>query len=93
MKSKLYTIIVILVALALTIVSNFYLMETVIVQISITGQPSTYFPKVLAIFIPLAIVFIPLILNHYDGERFKKAKYISILGILIQILTIIFNYH
>jgi len=93
MKNKLYTIIVVLIAIALTIASYFFLMETVLVQISITGEPTTYLPKVLAIFIPLAIVIIPLILNSMDSERFGKAKYISLIGILAQILTILYNYH
>lgn len=77
------------IAIILSLYSYFNLPETVIVQIDFSGNPSNTEPKIFAIFIPMVLSIGGTLGYYKSGET--KPLFISIIGIIIMILTLIFN--
>ncbi len=89
-KQKIVCIIVVVASLILSTISYFVLPEEDVIQINSNGQPSNIVPKLYAIAIPLVIALGGI--GVYWKSREKKALFAAFVGILVSILTLLFNH-
>lgn len=89
---KTISIVCIAVAIVLAVVSWFVLPDMVVTQFGMDGQPSNYMPKALAILIPLAVAAIGGAFGlTSDEKRAKKGIILSAIGVVVLIVSMIFN--
>lgn len=88
MKKNTIQIVFILLALGLAIVSWFFLPDVVAVQVGLDGQVTNTMPKLFAIMIPLIISIAGSVTMTKEN---KKGMVLSLIGILILIVSLIFN--
>jgi hypothetical protein len=82
-------ILIIAAALILTVIGYLILPETLVMQITFTGERGTTMPKALGLAIPLAISTVFSVL-YYKSNIFKHFLG-SMVGILAFVLVFIFN--
>lgn len=88
-KKFVFTISVIVTALILAVIGFIILPETLVTQITLTGESGTTMPKAFGLAIPLAIsVIFPLL--YYKSNDNKHAV-LSVIGILAFVLVFVFN--
>lgn len=88
MKKNTIQIVFIFLALGLAIVSWFFLPDVVAVQVGLDGQVTNTMPKLFAIMIPLIISIAGSVTMTKEN---KKGMVLSFAGILILIVSLIFN--
>ncbi len=93
MKGKqILAIAVIVIALALAVVGYIILPETLVMQVTLSGEAGTTMPKLLGLGIPTLIsvgAALYFLLNK-DSES-NKVLFVSFIGIFAFILTFVFN--
>ncbi|MGM9947929.1 DUF1648 domain-containing protein [Floccifex sp.] len=88
MKKNSIQILLIILAIGLAIVSWFFLPDVVAVQVGLDGQVTNTMPKIFAIMIPFVISIVGSVTMTKEN---KKGMILSIAGILILIVSLIFN--
>lgn len=91
MKNRIISIILIIVAIVLTVVSYLLLPTTVATQISFTGEAANKFPKILAILIPAGFSLGGGIGCLVSKDDIRKPFVISIIGIGIFAIMLYMN--
>ncbi|MDD6468264.1 MAG: DUF1648 domain-containing protein [Erysipelotrichaceae bacterium] len=91
MKKNLISMLFIVVAIGLGVVSWFFLPDVVAVQVGIDGKITNTMPKVLAIAIPLGVSIVGSAMNLTGKETNKKGYILSVVGIAILIVSLFFN--
>lgn len=89
MNKKIILTIIVLVSLGLSIYGYMVLPETVTVQIDMSGNPSNFYPKALAIASQLLLSIGGGIGYYFSKE--KKFLVLSIGGIIVSIITLMYN--
>ena len=93
MKSKnkklILMISIIVVALILTVIGFFVLPETLVMQITVTGDAGTTMPRALGLAIPLAICTLFSVM-YYNSNNIKHF-FGSMVGFLAFVLVFVFN--
>lgn len=87
-KKLIFTVVIIIIAVAFFIAGLFYLPDTVVTQISINNNPTTM-PRLTALLLPLAISVIFGVLYYMKED--KKYLIISLVGILVNIMMFVVN--
>ena len=88
-KKLIVMILIIAAALILTVIGFFVLPETLVMQISLTGEAGTTMPKSLGLAIPLAKSKIFTVM-YYTSNNIKHLI-VSLVGILAFVLVFVFN--
>lgn len=92
MKKKLISIIFVIAAIGLGVISWILLPDIVAVQVGFDGQITNTMPKVLAVAIPLGVSVVGSAMNLTGKEETNKKGYIlSVAGIAIMVLSLLFN--
>lgn len=92
MKKKLISIIFVIAAIGLGVISWILLPDIVAVQVGFDGQITNTMPKVLAVAIPLGVSVVGSAMNLTGKEESNKKGYIlSVAGIAIMVLSLLFN--
>lgn len=93
MKSKqIVAIAVIVIALALAIVGYIVLPDTLVMQVTVSGDAGTTMPKLLGLGIPTLIsVGAALYFLLNKNNESNKVLFVSFVGIFAFILTFVFN--
>lgn len=88
-KKMIFVLLIIVAAIILTIVGIIILPDTLVMQITSTGEAGTTMPKVLGLAVPLAMSTIFSLV--YMKSNNTKHIIISIVGLLVFALIFIFN--
>lgn len=91
MKKYWISIVLLIVAFGLGVGSWFLLPDVVAVQVGFDGKVSNTMPKVLAVSIPLAVSVVGSAMNLTGKEDNKKGYVLSVIGIAILVLSLLFN--
>lgn len=92
LKKNLINILLVVVAIGLSVVSWFILPDVVAVQVGVDGQVTNTMPKVLAVAIPLGVSVVGSAMNPAGKDKKNKKGYIlSVIGIVIMVLSLLFN--
>ena len=91
MNKKIVLGIIIFISIILGIYGFIVLPETVTVQIDISGNPTNTFPKILAVMFPLLLSVSGGLGYYFSKEKEKKYLMLSFIGILLSIITLVFN--
>lgn len=89
LNKKIISGLIISIAIILSLYSYFTLPDIVVVQIDLSGNPSNKEPKIFALLLPL-VLSIGGGIGYYKFQE-NKSLFLSIIGIIIMILTLIFN--
>ncbi len=89
-KKLLITISIIAAAVALAVVGFIILPDTLVVQLSMSGQAANTMPKLLGVLIPFLICAVFSIL-YYRTEKGGKNLIVSLIGIVVFVLLFVFN--
>ena len=92
MKTKVISIILIVAAIGLGVVSWFLLPDVVAVQIGLDGQVSNTMPKALAVAVPMGISIAGSVMNLTGGDE-KKSKgfLLSLVGLALMAVCLLVN--
>lgn len=92
MKKNLISIIFVIVAIGLGVISWLLLPDVVAVQVGVDGKITNTMPKVLAVAIPLGVSVVGSAMNLTGKEENNKKGYtLSGVGIAIMVLSLLFN--
>ena len=92
MKKNWVSVALIVAAVVLSVISWILLPDVVAVQIGMDGQASNTMPKAFAVVIPLGISVAGSVMNlKSDGENTKKGFLLSLTGIVVMVLCLLFN--
>ena len=91
MNKKVLLGIIIGVALGLGIYSYLVLPETVVVQVDLSGNPSNTYPKAVDIAIQLVLSIGGGLGYYFSKKNEKKYLILSIVGIIVSVVTLIYN--
>lgn len=91
MNKKILLGIIIVISLGLGIYGYMVLPDMVTVQIDISGNPSNIFPKILAVVSPILLSIGGGLGYYFSEEKEKKYLILSVIGLLISVVTLIFN--
>ena len=92
MKRKTISLILLAAAAALGIYSMFALPAVVKVQIGLAGQTANTMPKFLAVIIPVGLTVIGSVMELTSKEEKNiKGLIVSIAGVAVLVLSLIFN--
>lgn len=88
-KKRIIAIVLIVLAVAMAVVSYLLLPDKVIVQVSFSGNASNVMSKPLAVLLPLALSVLGSVV--YITSDKKGYLIVAIAGVLLPVLTLIFN--
>ena len=92
MKKNLISILFVVAAIGLGIISCFLLPDVVAVQVGVDGQITNTMPKLLAIIIPLGLSVAGSLMNLTGKEEKNIKGYIlSVVGIAVMVLSLLVN--
>ena len=91
MNKKIILIVLVLVSIGLSIYGYMVLPETVTVQIDMSGNPSNFYPKTLVIASQLLLSIGGGIGYYFSKEKEKKFLVLSIGGIIVSVITLVYN--
>lgn len=92
MKKNLISIILIVAAVGLCVLSWFVLPSEVVVQISTDGEATNTLPKLFAVLVPFGLSTVGAVINICGKDEMnKKALVVSAVGIVAAIMTLLFN--
>lgn len=92
MKKNWISILLLVAAVGLGILSWFLLPDVVAVQVGIDGQVTNTMPKALAVAVPFGLSVVGSGMNLTGKEENKKKGYIlSVVGIAVMVLSLLFN--
>ena len=91
MKKNWISIVLLIVALGLGVASWLLLPDVVAVQVGFDGKVSNTMPKALAVAIPLGVSVVGSAMNLTGKEEHKKGYALSVIGIAILVLSLLFN--
>lgn len=90
MKKKMIVGVIVIISVVLGIYSYIVLPEVVTVQMDFSGNPSNTYPKILAVGLPM-LFSIGGGLGYSFFQEKKNYLIISMIGILLLIVTLLFN--
>ena len=90
MKKKLINILLVFAAIGMGVISWLLLPDVVAVQVGFDGQITNTMPKVLAVAIPLGVSLVGSVMN-LAGKKDKKGYILSVAGIAVMVLSLLFN--
>jgi len=88
---KIICTVCVFAALALAIAGYFVLPETVVVQVGLSGQPTSTMPKLFAVIAPLLISIAGAVVSFLKPNEENRALILSVLGVIVYGLMFIFN--
>ena len=88
---KLVYFIPVIVSVILGVISWCLLPDVVAVQIGLDGQVSNTMPKIFAIIISVAITIVGSIISVKDDQSKSKGIILSLIGLAVMVLTLVFN--
>ena len=92
MKKNLISILFVVAAIGLGVISWFFLPDVVAVQVGVDGQITNTMPKLLAIIIPVGLSVAGSVMDLTGKEEKNIKGYIlSVVGISIMVLSLLFN--
>lgn len=91
MNKKILLGIIIVISIGLGIYGYMVLPDMVTVQIDISGNPSNIFPKISAVVSPILLSIGGGLGYYFSKEKEKKYLILSVIGLLISVITLIFN--
>ncbi|MEB3025444.1 MULTISPECIES: DUF1648 domain-containing protein [unclassified Parvimonas] len=91
MNKKIIFGIVLLLSVGLAIYGYIVLPDVITVQIDLKGNPSNVESKLLGIGTTFAISVIGAIFYYFSEEKGFKFLSISLIGIILSVITILFN--
>lgn len=92
MKKNLVSILLIVIAIGLSVLSWFLLPDVVAVQVGFDGQVTNTMPKALAVVIPLGLSVVGSVMNLTGKEdKSKKGYILSVIGIAVMLLSLLVN--
>lgn len=90
MKKKLINILLVIAAIGMGVISWLLLPDVVAVQVGFDGQITNTMPKVPAVAIPLGVSLVGSVMN-LAGPKDKKGYILSVAGIAVMVLSLLFN--
>ena len=91
MNKKIIFGIVLLLSVVLAIYGYMVLPDVITVQIDLKGNPSNVESKVIGIGTTFAISVVGAIFYYFSEEKGLKFLSISLIGIILSVITILFN--
>lgn len=91
MSKKIIFGIILLISVVLTVYGYIVLPDVVAIQLDIKGNVSNTEPKILSLGISFALSVIGAVFYYFSDEKGIKFLSLSIIGIVISIITILFN--
>ncbi|MDY3859059.1 MAG: DUF1648 domain-containing protein [Candidatus Limivicinus sp.] len=90
MKKNSISILLVIAAIGLGVISWLLLPDVVAVQVGFDGQITNTMPKVPAVAIPLGVSLVGSVMN-LTGQKDKKGYILSVAGIAVMVLSLLFN--
>lgn len=90
MKKNFINILLVIAAIGLGVISWLLLPDVVAVQVGFDGQITNTMPKVPAVAIPLGVSLVGSVMN-LTGQKDKKGYILSVAGIAVMVLSLLFN--
>ena len=90
MKKNSISILLVIAAIGLGVISWLLLPDVVAVQVGFDGQITNTMPKVPAVAIPLGVSLVGSVMN-LTGQKEKKGYILSVAGIAVMVLSLLFN--
>lgn len=90
-KKKIFAIVLLSLALGFAVLEWIILPDIITIQVSITGAAAQTGPKWVGIMIPFILIILGVFLYYKDSEKYGVFKFLAILGVGIDIVTILFN--
>lgn len=91
MSKKIIFGIILLISVVLTVYGYIVLPDVVAIQLDIKGNVSNTESKILSLGISFALSVIGAVFYYFSDEKGIKFLSLSIIGIVISIITILFN--
>ena len=90
MKKNSISILLVIAAIGLGVISWLLLPDVVAVQVGFDCQITNTMPKVPAVAIPLGVSLVGSVMN-LTGQKDKKGYILSVAGIAVMVLSLLFN--
>lgn len=90
MKKNSISILLVIAAIGLGVISWLLLPDVVAVQVGFDGQITNTLPKIPAVAIPLGVSLVGSVMN-LTGQKDKKGYILSVAGIAVMVLSLLFN--
>lgn len=90
MKKNFINILLVIAAIGLGVISWLLLPDVVAVQVGFDGQITNTLPKIPAVAIPLGVSLVGSVMN-LTGQKEKKGYILSVAGIAVMVLSLLFN--
>ena len=90
MKKNSISILLVIAAIGLGVISWLLLPDVAAVQVGFDGQITNTLPKVPAVAIPLGVSLVGSVMN-LTGQKDKKGYILSVAGIAVMVLSLLFN--
>lgn len=91
-NKKIISIVLVVVAVILGVVSFVLLPEVVTVQVGLDGRPTNTMPKVLAVLVPFAVTVAGAVINYLNkDEKNYKGLILSVVGVIVTAISLIVN--
>lgn len=90
MKKNSISILLVIAAIGLGVISWLLLPDVVAVQVGFDGQITNTLPKIPAVAIPLGVSLVGSVMN-LTGQKEKKGYILSVAGIAVMVLSLLFN--
>ena len=90
MKKNSISILLVIAAIGLGVISWLLLPDVVAVQVGFDGQITNTLPKIPAVAIPLGVSLVGSVMN-LTGQKEKKGYILSVAGIAVMVLNLLFN--
>ena len=90
MKKNFINILLVIAAIGLGVISWLLLPDVVAVQVGFDGQITNTLPKIPAVAIPLGVSLVGSVMN-LTGQKGKKGYILSVAGIAVMVLSLLFN--
>ncbi|MDD6090417.1 MAG: DUF1648 domain-containing protein [Clostridiales bacterium] len=90
MKKNSISILLVIAAIGLGVISWLLLPDVVAVQVGFDGQITNTLPKIPAVAIPLGVSLVGSVMN-LTGQKEKKGYILSVAGIAVMVLSLFFN--
>ena len=90
MRKNFINILLVIAAIGLGVISWLLLPDVVAVQVGFDGQITNTLPKIPAVAIPLGVSLVGSVMN-LTGQKEKKGYILSVAGIAVMVLSLLFN--
>jgi len=93
MNKKRFWPFLLLVPLAITVIAGWFLLpDTLVMQVSMSGQPSKSMPKILGLFVPAVAGILGAVYASSEKEERRPRGFIVLaLAAVVLVITFVFN--